>query len=73
MTAVPTEEQKGSARKLRARAALFVADRHGEIVLRAVAAHRPVGGDGAPRGEGHGLPVDEILPLLELLQVRCAI
>ena len=55
------------------RAALFVADRHGEIVLRAVAAHRPVGGDGAPRGEGHGLPVDEVLPLLELLQVRCAI
>ena len=55
------------------RAALFVADRHGEIVLRAVAAHRPVGGDGAPRGEGHGLPVDEILPLLELLQMRCAI
>jgi peroxiredoxin Q/BCP len=53
------------------RAALFVADRHGEIVLRAVAAHRPAGG--VPRGEGHGLPVDEVLPLLELLQVRCAI
>ena len=45
------------------RAALFVADRYGEIVLRAVAA----------RGEGHGMPVDEVLPLLELLQVRCAI
>ena len=55
------------------RAALFVADRHGEVVLRAVAAEGPVGA--APRVPGalHGLPLDEALPLVALLQVRCAI
>ena len=56
-------------------AALLVADRHGEVVLRAVT------GEGsnsttpaAPTAAAlHGLPLDEVLPLVSLLQVRCSI
>lgn len=48
--------------------ALFVADRYGEVVLRAIG--RVGAADGAPR---HGLPLDEVLPTLALLQVRCSL
>lgn len=47
-------------------AALFVADRHGEIRLAAM---------GSPGVDevGHGLPLEKIVPVLELLQVSCSI
>lgn len=46
-------------------AALFVADRYGEVVLASIAADR-----NAP-APCHGFPVDRVLPVVELLQVSC--
>ena len=56
-------------------AALLVADRHGEVVLRAVAGEASNSSTpAAPTAAGfHGLPLDEVLPLVGLLQVRCSI
>lgn len=47
--------------------ALAIADRYGEIVL--CAAGEPSGAVAAERG----LPFDEILPTLELLEMRCSL
>ena len=55
-------------------AALLVADRYGEVVLRAVADEAPDRSTRAvPTAACHGLPLDEVLPLVGLLQVRCSI
>lgn len=47
-------------------AALFVADRHGEVRLAAIASR-------ASDAARHELPVERILPTLELLQVTCSV
>lgn len=44
--------------------ALFVTDRYGEVALAGV---------GREELPGCGLPLDDVLPTLELLQVRCSI
>lgn len=49
-----------------AESALFVADRHGEVRLAAI------GSDDA-EGVGHGLPMERVMPVLELLQVTCSV
>jgi peroxiredoxin len=56
-------------------AALLVADRHGEVVLRAVAGEASNSSTpAAPTAAAfHGLPLNEVLPLVSLLQVRCSI
>ena len=56
-------------------AALLVADRHGEVVLRAVAGEGEHSSAPAASTDTafHGLPLDEVLPLVSLLQVRCSI
>ena len=56
-------------------AALLVADRHGEVVLRAVAGEAPNSSTPAAPADAalHGLPLDQVLPLVGLLQVRCSI
>jgi hypothetical protein len=45
-------------------AMLLIADRYGEVVLRQESA-----GD----AEGIGLPLDEVRPILELLEMRCSL
>lgn len=45
-------------------AALFIADRYGEIAFYAAGADATV---------THGLPLDEVLPILELLEMRCSL
>jgi len=47
-----------------AEAAVFIADRYGEIVFYAA---------GTTIIAGHGSRLDEILPLLELLEMRCSL
>ena len=49
--------------------ALCVADRYGEIALRAVGRPAP----DLSAAADLGLPLDDILPTLELLQVRCSL
>jgi hypothetical protein len=52
-----------------------VADWYGEVVLRAVADEAPSPSTPAVPADVafHGLPLDEVLPLVSLLQVRCSI
>ncbi len=56
-------------------AALLVADRYGEVVLQAVAGDASNSSTPAAAADAalHGLPLDEVLPLVGLLQVRCSI
>lgn len=72
ITSAPTSPPiiADAAGQLRARfgvgtaAALFIADRYGEIAFYATGADAPA---------TQGLPLDEVLPTLELLEMRCAL